>query len=194
MIAGLQQKLWTCDFCFHQELSAFSNGSFQVFILWEKPFYYELKLIGPLGRDRPADDRQSNGTRAGALPTQGIGIPLQLTAQMRASGGHSVNFTGFVPVDAELLPVNLHNAPVAIGQLLQGNPPGLPKLAAQPPDGPEACPLPAAWQRRSGGSGGEKIRRDPEAASALEPGPAAAPPQSQRRTCPTFESLWPPAS
>ena len=75
------------------------------------------------------------GTMAGAIPAFFIGIPLQLTAQMRASGGHSVNFTGFVPVDAELLPVNLHNAPVALGQLLQGNPPGLPKLAAQPPDG-----------------------------------------------------------
>lgn len=72
MIAGLQQKLWTCDFCFHQELSAFSNGSFQVFILWEKPFYYELKLIGPLGRDRPADDRPDRtGTRGRGTPNSG---------------------------------------------------------------------------------------------------------------------------
>ena len=82
MIAGLQQKLWTCDFCFHQEPSAFSNGSFQVFILWEKPFYYELKLIGPLGRDRLADDRPD---RTGTLSLihilctgKGIDSPLFL--------------------------------------------------------------------------------------------------------------------
>lgn len=77
MIAGLQQKLWTCDFCFHQEPSAFSNGSFQVFILWEKPFYYELKY------------RSSWAGPSSRRPSRSNRDPWQGHSQLRVSGFHS---------------------------------------------------------------------------------------------------------